>query len=189
MESRSRRGSGWRAVAAAALCLALLAASQAAPAGAAGTEEEGCVEKLLNPPRPSGDFFVESPGRLPGAGGSGQKIVLGFEYAPVVGCDSLERIPTIRMQWKRAGTPWEFLGSSAWRSFPPADASGARADTFGLTIGATSANLARCEGGVRPRFRVMVESRARNSATGRRLGTSPTTIHAVPYSPASAGRC
>jgi hypothetical protein len=189
MESRSRRGSAWHAVAAAALCLALLAASQVAPAGAAGTDEEGCVEKLLNPPRPTADFFVEAAGRLPGAGGAGQKIVLGFEYAPVVGCDSLKRIPFVRMEWKRAGAPWEFLGSSAWHSFPPTDASGARADTFGLTIGATRADLARCEGGVRPRFRVMVKSRARNSATGRSLGTSPTTIHTLPYSPASAGNC
>jgi hypothetical protein len=193
MESRSERGSSWHAVATAALCLALfaaLAASQAAPAAAAGNEEEGCVEKLLNPPRPTAELFVESPGRLPGGGGAGQKIVLNFEYAPVVGCDSLERIPFVRLQWKRAGAPWEFLDpSGAWRPFGPTDASGARADTFGATIGATRADLARCEGGARPRFRVMVKSRARNSATGRTLGTSPTTIHPVPYSPASAGSC
>ncbi len=160
--------------------LASFAILAPAPGTAAGAEEQGCVEKLLDQPRPT-RTVIEVAGSRP-------VISVAFAYPTVAGCDYLERLPGLRFQVKRPGQPWDFLTGKNWILFRATPGTANAEGEIAKTLSGAKVD-ASCERGHRPRFRVEVRTQAKIVGTHRFEGTSGSALHPLSYEPAAAAHC
>jgi len=171
------------------VALLVLCASGCTIAAAANGQdrtEPGCVEKLLQAPRPT-KAVLEHAGRRTGA--TRQVIAVALRYEAVEGCDTLARMSLVRFQMELPGGGWIYPEGKGWISLTHGrDAANDGAIEVSYDDHAATL-LARCEAGRRPRYRVQVRAQVGIVASDRFAGTGPAKDFPIAYAPSGSARC